>query len=300
MAHAHHDHAPDSLRSLLKTTSLQAVTLLLQLIVGILSFSVALIADALHLLSDVVAGIVAYNAQKLAQRPADERATYGYGYAPDLSYYFRAALLIVVGVFAMTESVFGLAFPEREVNAKWALPMAIFGLLANIIGHKWLAPHRHEHENYAIFDDHLKLDAASSGVAILSMVVVWWTHSHVVDVIGGVTIGVIMVVYGIRKWREKKVRNRILRLMPEDFPIEDFKQAIRNVYGVEGIDHVHVESSPTGLMLSICVHVDPAMLMMEWEAGPRRDIVTIAHRFGITHHPIEPRPTEFVPLDRVG
>src|SRR5664279_2438769 len=134
---AHHDHGADRLtdhRSRLRTVLIITVTVLIAEVIGaVVSGSLALLADAGHMLSDVAGLSLAWVASVLAQRPATLARTWGYRRAEVLAAAGQAAVLLAVGGFVMVEAVRRLIEPP-EVAAGAMVAFGVIGLVGNMIG----------------------------------------------------------------------------------------------------------------------------------------------------------------------
>ncbi|MCP1200324.1 cation diffusion facilitator family transporter [Notoacmeibacter sp. MSK16QG-6] len=116
MSHSHHGHAhidPEAGDARVFWAVLVNLGLTVaQIVGGILSGSLALIADAIHNLSDALALIIAFFARKIARREADETMTFGYGRAEVVAALINYTTLIVIGLYLVYEAVLRLIDPQ--------------------------------------------------------------------------------------------------------------------------------------------------------------------------------------------
>ncbi|MET0975952.1 MAG: cation diffusion facilitator family transporter, partial [Leifsonia sp.] len=133
MAHDHAHQTSNRFR-LLIVIGIVFVVLVVEVVGAWLSGSLALLADAGHMLSDLTGLVVALIAAIVAARPASERQTYGYQRAEVFGALINALILIVVAVFVTVEAVQRLLDPgDGEVQGGLMLVVAGIGLVANII-----------------------------------------------------------------------------------------------------------------------------------------------------------------------
>lgn len=131
-----HDHgtAHTSRTRLLVVIGIVSVVLIAEVIGGILTGSLALLADAGHMLSDLAGLIIALTAMTIATRPASTTATYGYRRTEVLGALANGLILCVVAVVIAIEAIGRIITPgDTEVVAGPMLLVAIVGLIANVV-----------------------------------------------------------------------------------------------------------------------------------------------------------------------
>ena len=134
MGHSHHHHHPENLgdRRIAAAVGVNLVLTLAQIIGGILSGSLALIADALHNLSDAISLIIAFAARRIARRPADEKMTFGYGRIEIVAALINYTTLIVVGLWLAAQAVERFFVPQPV--AGWPIIwLAALALVVDLI-----------------------------------------------------------------------------------------------------------------------------------------------------------------------
>ena len=142
MAHEHHDHDHSStpLRALLIALGITGTVFFAELIGGWLAGSMALMADAMHMLSDAAGLIIAVLAVLVGRRQASAQATYGYRRVEVLAALANAVMVLAISVWIVVEAVRRLQSPA-EVQGKTMLIIAVIGLVANALS-AWVL-HRH-------------------------------------------------------------------------------------------------------------------------------------------------------------
>lgn len=269
----------------------QYIIMALEFIVGVfVAKSSALTGDAFHMVGDVVAGHIGLHAEDQATRPADEVASYGYARWRDISFIVRATIVIFAGIMAIKEAIGAWLEPERVTNYQFALGMAVVGLIGNLWAHHRIYRYHHHHQNVASFAGHLWWDAASSVLAIVALLGAWLLGLHFLDGLAALIIGIGMITYGLKLWRNEAVRERMLELTPNGFPLGALTAELLLIDYVFNVDpHLHLTSSPTGLRLDVCLHADRRLTLEQCE-DIRSQAVDVLHRYGVTHPRVELRP----------
>ena len=123
-----HHHHEISGKNLFITIILNIFITLSQIIGGVYSGSLALLSDASHNFSDVLALIIAYVANKLAKRPRTKSETFGYKRAEILAALFNASVLIGIAILLIIEAVKKFIYPEA-VNSLWVIGLGLLSIL---------------------------------------------------------------------------------------------------------------------------------------------------------------------------
>lgn len=174
MDHHQHDHAlghghihtGDAAR-LLGAFGVIAVFMLIEIVGGLMSGSLALLADATHMFADAAALGLAASAQILARRPADHRRHFGYQRVQVLAAFFNGVTLLMLALWIVIEAIQRFLNP-RPVEAGLMLAVAIAGLIANAIAFWVLQDSKTRNVNIKGALLHVAADLASSVVAIIA------------------------------------------------------------------------------------------------------------------------------------
>jgi cobalt-zinc-cadmium efflux system protein len=192
VAHAH-DHGPEgSRRALALALALTASYTVVEVVGGLLTGSLALLADAVHMLSDNVALALALGAVWLAARPATPGRTYGYKRAEVLVALANGVTLVALAIWIFVAAVGRLDDPP-DVLGGWVLAIAVAGIAVNL-GAGWtLRPARGTVNVEAAFR-HVLADLLGSFGVLAAAVVVVATGWLEADPIAGMLIGVLVLV----------------------------------------------------------------------------------------------------------
>lgn len=240
--HAHH-HSTNASGRLWATLAVTAVIMLAEVIGGLWSGSLALLADAGHMLTDLLALGVALAAVTLGSRPADDRRTYGYRRLEVLAALLNSLALVGVSVGIAYEAVERWLHPQA-LAAGSMMVIAAVGLVANLIG-LWLLGHDEHNMNVRGAFLHIMGDTLSSLGVLAGGAVIYFTGYTRIDPVLSVVIAVIIVVSSFSLLRE--VINVLLEAAPRGISTEKVKATIGAVEGVGQVHDLHIWSITAGL-----------------------------------------------------
>lgn len=253
-AHQHdwsHLALGSSSRRLLQLALLvQGAFLLVEVVGGLLTNSLALLGDAAHMLADVGALGLALLAAQLAARPPDPRRTWGMPRAELLAATINSATLVVSCCWIAYEAVRRLFVPE-QVHGPGLIGIAIAGLAANVLGAWLLGRADRDNVNIRAAMAHLLVDAASSVAVIFAGVVIALGGPVAIDTLASLLIAVVAVR---GTWPVlRSALDSLLDAAPSGATALDVARTLGRAAGVTQVHDVHV-----------------------WEPGPRR-IAATAH-----------------------
>ena len=196
--HHHHHHAKPGAasRRLRLVLGLTAAYFLAEVIGGWISNSLALLADAGHMLTDIMALLLALVAAWSARRPPDSSRTYGYQRVEILAALFNGVALVVIAVFIFIEAWERLAQPP-EVDYVLMAAVAAGGLVVNLFG-AWLLHGRHHGMNVRAAYLHVLGDLLGSIGALLAAGAIGFFGWRWADPAISVMIGAVIIVGAVR------------------------------------------------------------------------------------------------------
>jgi len=252
MGHHHHDHAHhgEQQGALRFALVLTATYMVVEAIGGMLTGSLALLADAGHMLSDVGALSVALVANRIAARPPDGQQTMGYQRAEVLGAALNAGALVVIAFWILTEAVQRLAEP-REILGGPMMAVAVVGLVVNLFVAWRLYGDAHSLNTRAALL-HVLGDLLGSVGAILAgglILAFDWTWA---DPAISVLIAVLLLIGSVRVLREVTVV--LMQGIPSNIDLDRLRARIEDVDGVSDIHDLHVWSLRPGDEV-VTVHV---------------------------------------------
>jgi len=280
--HLHRHLRPTSAdegRALRRALALTAGLFVVEVAGGALANSLALLSDAGHMLTDLLALGLSGAALGLAGRPATERRTFGYYRLEILSALGNGVLLAVLAGGILVEAANRFGHPPR-VGVEIVFPVAVCGLAANVLAFWWLRRAGGGIVTRAAVW-HTASDAASSvlvlaAAGVMALTSWWWLDPAVSVVLAGV-----MVFGAFRLMRESL--DVLLESSPRELDLARVEAAIRSVAGVEAVHDLHVWSLTSGVnSLSGHLRVKPDRLAQaDRIIGEARR--ALEGRFGIVH-----------------
>lgn len=240
-SHDHHAHAgtvtQDSQKRVLLVMLLTGFYMLVQVAGAIFSGSLALLADAGHMLSDTAALALAWLAFRLAAKPADKQRSYGYGRFQILAAFVNGLSLFVIALFIVIEAWQRLSAPG-DILAGPMLLVAIVGLLVNVVGFVILQRGSHDNVNLRGALLHVAGDLLGSVAAIVAAVVIMLTGWQAIDPILAVLVAVLILRSA---WDlVKRSGHILLEGTPEGIEPEQVQNSLQQLAGVQGIHHLHI------------------------------------------------------------
>lgn len=219
--------------------------MLAEVVGGILSNSLALLADAGHMFTDAGALALSLVAMRLAQRPPSPTKTYGYVRLEILAALINgAALLFIAGV--ILKEAWGRFLSPPEVNAQLMMSVAVVGLMVNVTGALLL--HNHASENLNVRGAYLHVlgDLLGSVGAITAGIVMLTTGWMMADPIISVVIALLILVGAWRLVRE--ATDVLLEGAPKGMDVEELVENLREIEGLEELHDIHVWTVTSGFV----------------------------------------------------
>ncbi len=248
-AHAHHPHHPEGRNEvstrLVWVLALTATFMLAELVGGILSNSLALLADAGHMLTDVAALALSVFAIRLARRPPSRTRTYGYVRFEILAALVNGAGLLVIAGLIIWEAWARLMEP-LVIDGTIMLGVATVGLAVNVVGAMLLHSHAHDNLNVRGAYLHVIGDLLGSVGAITAGVVVLTTGWTPIDPIASVVIALLILYSAWNLVRE--AAEVLLESAPKHVDMEGILDDLRGIEGLDEVHDVHVWTLTSGFV----------------------------------------------------
>ncbi|MFI5505274.1 Co/Zn/Cd efflux system transmembrane protein [Corynebacterium kutscheri] len=249
-SHGHdHAHVPSSLKALIAVIGFTTAVFLAEVIGGLLSGSLALLSDAMHMLSDSTGLIVALVAMLIARRKANSIATFGYRRVEVMAALINAVTVTAISVWIVIEAISRLRSQE-EVNSTMMLVVGIIGLTANIFGALVLHRHKDEGVNLQGAYLHVLVDLFGSVVVIVAAIVLKFTGITWVDTIGSLIIAGMILPRSFQLL--KKTTMVLMEHAPANMDMRRVEHALKTVVGVESVHDLHVWSLDGNETLATC------------------------------------------------
>ncbi|MCL4768221.1 MAG: cation diffusion facilitator family transporter [Hyphomicrobiaceae bacterium] len=255
-----------------------------QVIGGILAGSLALIADAVHNLSDAMSLGIAFAARKIARRQSDVHMTFGYARAEIVAALVNYTTLILVGVYLFYEAVLRF-FSPQEVEGWLVVAVAGLALAVDAVTALLTYTLSKTSVNIRAAFLHNLADALGSIGVIAAGVLVILFGWHIVDPI--VTMAIAVYILWLALSQIGGVVRILMLGVPPDIDVEEVVAAIRGVDGVEDVHHLHVwaiDEHRSSLEAHIVV---PEGSAEDAQAVKARIRALARERFGVTHTTLE-------------
>ena len=255
-----------------------------QVVFGLVLGSIALIADAVHQITDVVGLAIAFVAIRLAAWGVTRRATWGWGRADVLGALFSALLLLGSSVWIVIEATQRLLDPD-DIEGWGVLVLAVIGLVVNSVSAAVLDRVSGSLATRAAVV-HLVGDAAGSAGVLLAAVAVLVAGAMWVDPLVAILIALWVAWSG---WQLLRSSTRVLmQVVPPEVEADEVAATIESVAEVKAAHHLHLwEHVPGDLSLSAHLEVEGSMEVHESQVLLDDVRRLLAERHGIDHTTFE-------------
>ncbi|TFD77688.1 cation diffusion facilitator family transporter [Cryobacterium fucosi] len=291
-----HDHAHTSQTNRVRLTvaiGVVAIVLVVEIIGAVLTGSLALLADAGHMFSDLAGLVIALVATVVAARPATDRQTFGYQRAEVFGALINGLILVAVAISVVVGAVTRLVGASPvEVQAMPMLVVAVIGLGANIAGLLLLRPAAKGSINMRGAYLEVLGDALGSVAVIVAAAVILLTGFAQADAIASLVIAAMIGPRAFVLLRD------VVRVLSESAPVDtdvtEIRRHLLETAGVVAVHDVHVWAITSGAhVFSAHVVVEPAVLQ-SGGSGELLDALSacLAEHFDVDHSTFQLEPAE--------
>ncbi|MGH3086492.1 MAG: cation diffusion facilitator family transporter [Rubrobacteraceae bacterium] len=241
--HAHHDHGRTNKRALVLVLALTGTYMVVEIVGGLLTGSLALLADAAHMASDNAAIAVALVAFWLSDRPATPNRSFGYKRVEILAALFNGVTIVLVSAWIFYEAIQRFREPS-EILGGWMMVVAVVGLLVNVAGAVILARSAGENLNMQGAFRHVLADLLGSVGVILAAGVIILTGWSYADPLISLGIGVLVLASSWKLLKEPV--NILLEAAPLGMEVEEVGRSMVSSPGVSEVHDLHVWTITSG------------------------------------------------------
>lgn len=291
-SHLHTGRAESSsakhVRRLGWTLGLVLVYMFAEIIGGLLSNSLALLADAGHMLSDAASLALALFAIWIGRRPPNDTKTYGYYRAEILAALANAITLVLVSLYIFYEAFKRFNAPA-EVQGTLMMSVAVGGLIINLIG-LWLL-HSGKSESLNVHGAwlHVLGDMLGSVGAIVAGILIWAFGWAWADPLASVIIAVLVLWSA---WHLlKSTLSVLMEAAPPHIDVDQVRETLKNIDGITGVHDLHIWTITSG-MIALSAHVDVDNLD-GYSTLMHRIHDALETQYGIQHTTVQVEPTDF-------
>jgi len=279
--HAHFDPSSMNERRVQIALALTAGFMVVEAAGGVISGSLALLADAAHMLTDTGALALTWFTLRLARRPADPKRTFGYGRAEIIAAFVNGIAMIALTVWIVAEAIGRIADPV-EVMGTPMLIIGAAGLVVNMVSYYLLS--RGESLNLRGASLHVLGDMLGSVAAIGAALIILATGWMPIDPILSVVVALLILRSAWAITRE--AGHVLMEGTPGDLDPEDIKADLAaTVDGVEEIHHLHAWAlTPENVLVTFHVRPAPGTAHMPLLTALNDRLKS---RFGIDHATIQ-------------
>lgn len=238
MGHGHHHHVdPEGGdRRVFAAIAVNMGLTAVQVIGGIMSGSLALIADALHNFSDAISLIIAFGARKIARRPRDAEMTFGYGRVEVVAALINYTTLIVIGLYLLYEAAMRFADPQ-DVEGWTIVVIAGIALVVDVVTAMLTYAMSKSSVNIRAAFLHNVADALGSVAVIFAGTLILLYGWRLIDPI------VTVMIAGYILWQSFHEIGPVIRILmlgsPPEIETDAVLHTVRGIDGVTGIHHAH-------------------------------------------------------------
>ncbi|MFK3959871.1 cation diffusion facilitator family transporter [Pseudalkalibacillus hwajinpoensis] len=242
MGHNHsHDHGHThsaNKKALLISFILIATFMILEVVGGIITNSLALLSDAGHMLSDTVALGMSLLAFKLGEKKSDTEKTYGYKRFEILAAFLNGIALIAISFYILWESINRFIDPP-DVASTGMLVIAAIGLIVNILV-AWILMKGDTSENLNLRSAFLHVlgDLLGSIGAIIAALLIMFIGWNYADPIASAIVAILVLISGIRVTKDSF--HVLMEGTPSNIDLQKVKKALVEIDGVHSIHDLHI------------------------------------------------------------
>ena len=288
----HHLNKDDRSRRLAIALAITTTFLVVEVAGGILTNSLALLADAGHMATDVAALAMALFAIWLARRPATAERSFGYLRAEILAALVNSASLVAISIYIFWETFQRIGDPP-EVDSDPMLAVAIAGLAANAAS-AWVLSrgggHNHDLNTRGALL-HVIGDMLGSVGAILAALIMLATGWYLADPLLSAGIGLLILWNSWKLLRESV--DVLLEATPQGIDAGEVRAAMAATDGVDGVHDLHIWTVTSGL-IALSSHVE-VMGTRDWHAVLLDLSTLLRERYGIAHVTLQPEQAASLP-----
>ena len=277
-----HNHAHQHDGKLNFAVFINIILTIVQIIGGVLSGSLSLIADALHNLSDAGAILIAIFARKIARRPANSKMTFGFKRAEILGALINSTTLIIVGLYLIYESI-SKFFNPQPIEGWIVVWIASIALIIDAVT-AWLTYQSGAKNNLnlkAAFIHNMSDALASVAVIIAGSLIILYQW-YIVDLLATIVISVYVIYHGYSLAKQTMII--LMQAVPENIDIDEICEELESLTMVSKIWHLHVwQLDDKEIFLEASLEFTPSN--SQYDLNPIKDL--LKDKYGIHHSTIE-------------
>ena len=278
-----HTHRGEERTKLVLACALTGTMFIVEGIAGFLTNSLALLSDAGHMLTHMIALLISLGAIMFASRPPTARKTYGFYRLEILAALFNGATLFLITIWIFFHAYKRIINPE-PVASGHMLIVAIVGLLVNLAC-AYILKTSHGSLNIKSAFMHMMADTFSSLVVVFGAIIMHYTQWYMLDPALSILICIIILVWSYQLITESV--DILLEATPKDVDLENVVKSISELDEIEGVHDVHIWTITSG-MYAMSAHIYIKDIMVSETQQIMSNINTLVNeKFSIGHTVIQ-------------
>jgi cation diffusion facilitator family transporter len=235
-----------------------------KLVVGLLTGSVAILADAAHSFLDLSASIFAYAGIRTAAKPADEDHAWGHAKAENISSLVQMFLLGATCIAIVIESVRRLVVPGSVRVAWYSFVVVLAAMVIDIVVSRYLQSVSRAHGGSAALDSdalHFASDLWASLAVLIGITLIAVFDFKLADPLAGIAVAIIIGTTAIEQGR--RTTQVLLDAMPDRPTLDAIERILKSDPRVHGYHALRARQAGRHVLLDVSVHVDGALSLAE-------------------------------------
>ena len=278
-----HTHRGEERSKLVLACALTGTMFIVEGIAGFLTNSLALLSDAGHMLTHLIALLISLWAIMFASRPPTARKTYGFYRLEILAALFNGATLFLITILIFFHAYKRIINPE-PVASRHMFIVAIIGLLVNLAC-AYILKTSHGSLNIKSAFMHMMADTFSSLVVVFGAIIMHYTQWYILDPALSVLICIVILVWSYQLITESV--DILLEATPKDVDLENVVKSISELDEIEGVHDVHIWTITSG-MYAMSAHIYIKDIMVSETQQIMSNINTLVNeKFSIGHTVIQ-------------
>ncbi|MBS1257260.1 MAG: Cadmium, cobalt and zinc/H(+)-K(+) antiporter [Candidatus Scalindua arabica] len=278
-----HTHRGEERSKLILACSLTGIMFIVEGIAGFLTNSLALLSDAGHMLTHLIALLISLGAILFASKPPTARKTYGFYRLEILAALFNGATLFLITLWIFFHAYKRIINPEPIASGHMFI-VAIIGLLVNLAC-AYILKTSHGSLNIKSAFMHMMADTFSSLVVVFGAIIMHYTQWYILDPALSILICIVILVWSYQLITESV--DILLEATPKDVDLENVVKSISELDEIEGVHDVHIWTITSG-MYAMSAHIYIKDLMVSETQKIMSNINTLVkEKYSIGHTVIQ-------------
>jgi len=283
MEHEHHHQVKG--QRLFWTIVLNLGISIAELVGGLISGSIALISDAIHNFSDVLSLIISYIANKLTNKSATEKNTFGYRRSEILAAFFNSSTLLILAFFILYEAVLRF-FEPVHITPNLVIYLSMGSIVVNALSVIFIQKDAKDNMNMKSAYLHLFSDMLTSIAVLIGGVLMKYYQIYWIDAVFSAVIAIYLMYMS---WGIFKSSIRIMmQFTPENVDINNIVYEVRFIDDIKNIHHIHIwQINEHDIMFEAHIDLEKNIKITDFEQV-KLQVEAILKKYNIFHITLQP------------